>query len=263
MYSKGVKHNRSFTRPNMDVLPHSTDIFEGEDWVGSKRQEEVKVRIEVEESVEDILREVEELLFLEICSERTALTHGEWQGLDYSGERVMGTCARCLSDYYMIEQRCADTYEMPPDYLSVSWGGELLCQSCQCYGKKCECCGIAEKVVKTHCDRNANFSLIAGPFPPQYLCCECVEADDDFFRGTWTPEELDQGFLHPGDEETYRGEYEIDTEGDPDLLDDEETKTTKETMKEVMDEMFEVSTDIPENTYMNIVNKMKQVYERL
>ena len=64
-------------------------------------------------------------------------------------------------------------------------------------------------------------------------------------------------------EDTYQGEFEIDTEGDQELLDDEETKTTKEMMKEVMDEMFEVSSDISENTYMNIVNKMKQVYERL
>ena len=247
----------------MDVLPHSTEIFEGEDWVGSKRQEEVKVRIEVEESVKDILREVEELLFLEMCSEQTALSEEEWLGHDITGERVAGTCSCCFSDYYMVEQRCADTYDVPPDYLSISWGGELLCQSCQCDGKKCECCGVAEKIVKTHCDRNANFSLVEGTFPPQYLCCECVEADDDIFAETWTPEELDQGFLHPGDEETYHGEFEINTEGDQSLLDDEETKTTKDMMKEVMDEMFEVSTDIPENTYMNIVNKMKQVYERL
>ena len=34
-------------------------------------------------------------------------------------------------------------------------------------------------------------------------------------------------------------------------------------MKELMDEMFEVSSVISENTYMTIVNKMKQVYERL
>lgn len=247
----------------MDVLPHSTDIFEGEDWIGSKRREEVKIMRDVEDSVEDIIKGVQHILYLEILSEQEEDEQELWQRLAESGERVTGTCSCCLTDYYMVEQRCADTYEVPPDYLSVSWGGELLCQSCQCDGKKCESCGVSEKLVKTHCDRNANFSLIEGTFPPQYLCTECVEIDDDLFRVTWTPEDLNQGFLHPEDQDTYQGEFEIDTEGDQELLDDEETKKTKEMMKEVMDEMFEVSCDISENTYMNIVNKMKHVYERL
>ena len=247
----------------MDVLPHSTDIFEGEDWIGSKTREEVKIRVEVEECVEDILREVQELLFLEIQLDQEEDEKELWQHLAESGERITGTCSCCFSDYYMVEQRCADTYEVPPDYLSVTWGEEILCQSCQCDGKKCESYGVSEKLVKTHCDRNANFSLIEGTFPPQYLCTECVEIDDELFGETFTPEELNRGFLNPEDEETYRGEFEIDTEGDQGLLDDEETKTTKEMMKEVMDEMFEVSTDISENAYMKIVNKMKEVYERL
>lgn len=246
----------------MDVLPHSTDIFEGP--THKEAQEAVKTRVEVEECVEYIIREVQDILYLEICSMQGEECEQELlKLLSDSGERVTGTCSHCFSDYYMVEQRCADTYEVPPDYLSVSWGGELLCQSCQCDGKKCESCGVAEKLIKTHCDRNANFSLIEGTFPPQYLCTECVEIDDELFGETWRPEDLNQGFLHPEDEETYMGEYEIDTEGDQGLLDDEETKTTKEMMKEVMDEMFEVSSDISENTYMNIVNKMKQVYERL
>lgn len=240
----------------MDVLPHSTDIFEGPSH--EEAIEGVKTRMEVEECVEDIIRRIQETLYLELCAEQPDMD-------DFNrrlGEAVTGTCSHCYSDYYMVEQRCADTYEMPPDYLSVSWGGEVLCQSCQCDGKKCECCGVAEKLIKNHCDRNANFALVEGTFPPQYLCVECSEADEIFMQ-TWSPEDLNQAFINPEDEETYRGEYEIDTEGDQSLLDDEETKTTKEMMKELMDEMFEVSSDISENTYMTIVNKMKQVYERL
>ena len=246
----------------MDVLPHSTDIFEGP--THKEAQEAVKTRVEVEECVEDIIRGVQDILYLEMYSEQPICGRAhELLILAEEGGRITGTCSCCLSDYYMVEQRCADTYEVPPDYLSVSWGGELLCQSCQCDGKKCESCGVSEKLVKTHCDRNANFSLIEGTFPPQYLCTECVEIDDDLFRVTWTPEDLNRGFIDTEFEDTYQGEFEIDTEGDQELLDDEETKTTKEMMKEVMDEMFEVSSDISENTYMNIVNKMKQVYERL
>ena len=237
----------------MDVLPHSTDVFEGP--THEEAIEGVKIRMEVEDSVEDIIRGVQDILYLELCA--------EGPGMMWPPGAVTGTCSHCHSDYYMVEQRCADTYEMPPDYLSVSWDGEVLCQSCQCDGKKCECCGVAEKLIKNHCDRNANFALVEGTFPPQYLCVECSEADDEIFMQTWIPEDLNQAFINPEDEETYRGEYEIDTEGDQSLLDDEETKKTKEMMKELMDEMFEVSSDISENTYMNIVNKMKQVYERL
>ena len=56
------------------------------------------------------------------------------------------------------------------------------------------------------------------------------------------------------------------TQRDETLLeneDDEETKKTKEIMKGVMDDMFGVTEEIPENTYMNIVNKMKEIYDRL
>ena len=72
--------------------------------------------------------------------------------------------------------------------------------------------------------------------------------------------------IPPELQETYNGEFEIDTEGDETLLegeDDEDTKKTKEIMKGVMDDMFGVTEDIPESTYMNIVNKMKEVYDRL
>ena len=191
----------------MDVLPHSTDIFEGP--THKEAQEAVKTRVEVEECVEDIIREVQDILYLEIRSMQGECEQELWRRLADSGERVTGTCSCCLSDYYMVEQRCADTYEVPPDYLSVSWGGEVLCQSCQCDGKKCESCGVSEKLVKTHCDRNANFSLIEGTFPPQYLCTECVEIDDDLFRVTWTPEDLNRGFIDTEFEDTYRGNLRL------------------------------------------------------
>ena len=43
----------------MDVLPHSTDIFEGP--THKEAQEAVKTRVEVEECVEDIIREVQDI----------------------------------------------------------------------------------------------------------------------------------------------------------------------------------------------------------
>ena len=52
----------------MDVLPHSTDIFEGP--THKEAQEAVKTRVEVEECVEDIIREVQDILYLEMYSEQ-------------------------------------------------------------------------------------------------------------------------------------------------------------------------------------------------
>jgi hypothetical protein len=233
----------------MDILPHSTDIFEGP--THEEAIERVKIRMEVEDSVEDIIRGVQDILYLELCAEGP-----DMDDFNLRLGAVTGTCSHCLADYYMVEQRCADIYENPPDYLSISWGEEILCQSCNYDGKKCECCGISEKLVKMHCDRNVKFVEIEGAFPPQYLCDECKDYEQDH-----------PGLISEMNEvlETYSGEFEIDTEGDTSLLQDEgeETKATKDMMKEIMDEMFGISEEINENTYMTIVNKMKQVYERL
>ena len=238
----------------METLPHSTDIFNGEDWIGSKKQKEVSDRMDVEFCIEDLLDSVEEVLYREICSEQP--TNCEEDFNLHLGHRHTGTCSHCLADYYMVEQRCADIYENPPDYLSMSCGGEILCQSCNYDGKRCECCGISEKLVKMHCDRNVKFVEIEGASPPQYLCDECKDYEEDH-----------QELISEMNEvlETYSGEFEIDTDGDTSLLQDEgeETKATKDMMKEIMDEMFGISEEINENTYMTIVNKMKQVYERL
>lgn len=236
----------------METLPHSTDIFNGEEWIGSKKQKEVSNRMDVEFCLQDLLDSVEEVLYNEICSEQgeDPFLRSFWG----SGERVTGTCSHCVADYYIVEQRCADIYENPPDYLSMNSEGEMVCQSCNYDGKRCECCGISEKLVKTQCDRTVKFVEIECAFPPQYLCDECKDYEEEH-----------QELLSEMNEvlETYSGEFEIDTEGDPSLLQDEETKATKDMMKEIMDEMFGISEEINENAYMTIVNKMKQVYERL
>lgn len=241
----------------MDTLPHSTDIFNGEDWIGSKKQKEVSDRMDVEFCIQDLLDEVEEVLFCELCSEQTdAESDGLWRRLANSGQRLTGNCVHCGDPYWTVEDRCSQVYEFPPDYLSMNWEEEVMCQSCRYDGKRCDCCGISEKLIKTQCDRNVNFTKIDGTFPHQYLCVECKDYEEDDIQLISEVNEV---------LETYVGEFEIDTQGDESLLneDNEETTTTKNMMKEVMDEMFMISDNISENTYMKIVNKMKEVYERL
>ena len=64
---KEVKTQRKESLTEMDVLPHSTDVFEGP--THEEAIEGVKIRMEVEECVEDIIRGVQDILYLELCAE--------------------------------------------------------------------------------------------------------------------------------------------------------------------------------------------------
>jgi hypothetical protein len=188
-------------------------------------------------------------------------SHEDGTGVDEGDEGICESCGLC---HWQIGERCTNTYGFSIDYLVMTESGGIICQSCMCEGIKCIECGVSEKLTRTICDRDAEFKREDETFPPVHRCEECHEQHEIYLATRLGREEITSETDEEEILETYNGEFEIDTEGDESLLeDDEETKTTKDMMKEVMDEMFEVSSDIPENTYMNIVNKMKQVYDRL
>ena len=178
-----------------------------------------------------------------------------------------GACDSCGLCHWQIGERCTNIYGFSIDYLVMKESGMITCQSCMCDGVKCIECGVSEKLVRTICNRDTEFTREEETFPPIHRCHECQEQHEIYLNSARegdNPEE--ESTIPPELQETYNGEYEIDTEGDETLLedeDDEETKGTKEIMKGVMDDMFGVTEDIPESTYMNIVNKMKEVYDRL
>lgn len=175
------------------------------------------------------------------------------------GEGVCDSCGLC---HWQIGERCTNTYGFSIDYLVMKEDGGITCQSCMCEGIKCIECGVSQELTRTICDRDAEFTKEEETFPPIYRCHECQEQHEIYLNSAREREE--ESTIPPELRETYNGEFEIDTEGDETLLeDDEDTKTTKEMMKGVMDDIFEVTEDIPENTYMNIVNKMKEIYDRL
>ena len=182
---------------------------------------------------------------------------------DHQGyEGGEGTCDSCGLCHWQIGERCTDTYGFSIDYLVMRESGMITCQSCMCDGIKCIECGISQKLVRTIYDRDTEFTREEETFPPIYRCHECQGSHEIYLNSAREREE--ESTIPPELQETYNGEFEIDTEGDETLLeDDEETKITKEMMKGVMDDMFGVTEDIPESTYMNIVNKMKEVYDRL
>lgn len=176
------------------------------------------------------------------------------------GEGICESCGLC---HWQIGERCTNTYGFSIDYLVMTASGGIICQSCMCDGVKCIDCGVSQKLTRTICDRDSEFTREDETFPPIHRCQECHEQHEIYLTTRLGREEISET-----DEEeileTYNGEFEIDTEGDETLLeDDEETMTTKQIMKDAMDYMFEVTEDIPENTYINIVNKMKEIYERL
>ena len=179
------------------------------------------------------------------------------------GEGVCGICGLC---HWQIGERGvpgAGGYSI--DYLVRGEDGVITCQSCMCDGIKCIECGISEKLVRTICDRDIEFTKEEETFPPIHRCQEC-QLNYEYYR---FPDPLgdEEDTIIPSDPElleTYNGEFEIDTEGDETLIeDDEDTKTTKELMKGVMDDIFEISEHVPENSYIKIVNQMKEVYDRL
>lgn len=187
-------------------------------------------------------------------------SHDDGTGVDEGDEGICESCGLC---HWQIGERCTNTYGFSIDYLVMTASGGIICQSCMCDGVKCIDCGVSQKLTRTICDRDSEFTREDETFPPIHRCQECHEQHEIYLTTRLGREEISET-----DEEeileTYNGEFEIDTEGDETLLeDDEETMTTKQIMKDAMDYMFEVTEDIPENTYINIVNKMKEIYERL
>ena len=69
----------------MDVLPHSTDVFEGP--THKEAMERVKIRMEVEDSVEDIVRGSSTYYRLEMRSaQRSECEQEAWRRLTDSGD---------------------------------------------------------------------------------------------------------------------------------------------------------------------------------
>ena len=207
------------------------------------------------------LRRVGERMWEE-WNENTGADEG---GRGYEGGE--GVCDSCGLCHWQIGERCTNSYGFSIDYLVMKESGMITCQSCMCDGVKCIECGVSQKLVRTIYDRDAEFTREEETFPPIYRCHECQEQHEIYLNSARAGDNpVEESTIPPELQETYNGEFEIDTEGDETLLedeDDEETKKTKEIMKGVMDDMFGVTEEIPESTYMNIVNKMKEVYDRL
>jgi len=241
--------------------PHAwTRLFEDEEEEEEEEEEEGEEEgepsITTDPEVLEELRRVGERMWEEWNS------HEDGTGVDEGGGE--GICDSCGLCHWQIGEKCTNTYGFSIDYLVMKESGMITCQSCMCDGVKCIECGVSEKLTRTICDRDAEFKKEDETFPPIHRCEECHEKYEIYLNSVIEVGREEEYTIPPELQETYNGEFEIDTEGDETLLeDDEETMTTKQIMKDAMDDMFEVTGDIPENTYINIVNKMKEIYERL
>ena len=226
------------------------------------REDEPEEYKDVEDCMEEMIKIVEEF---------ADGVEDEPEEYTTDGEGVCGICGAC---WWQIGERGRVWQDTPAeggfarrgysiDYLVRGEDGVITCQSCMCDGIKCIECGISEKLVRTICDRDIEFTKEEETFPPIHRCQEC-QLNYEYYRFPDPLGDEEDTIIPPELLETYNGEFEIDTEGDETLIeDDEDTKTTKELMKGVMDDIFEISEHVPENSYIKIVNQMKEVYDRL
>ena len=281
----------------MMTFPQSDSIFEETPYDTIDGYEELIEKSEVEAVVRDMILDVieyyEQVVLHELGEE---LWHGG-EGLpaeDDEFQVYIPICCKCHEDSISISSRCNSIYENSPDYNEqVSGEGEdkeWICQSCKYDGKHCADCGVSEKLLKIQCDRHAQF-ISDGAFPSAYYCPECAHSNIPDIRVPYGMTRVTiNDFVGPdvttcfncgGDHlpweigapeecreiwNVYGDQFEIDTEGDPSLIDREDTqevKDIKSSFKEVMDDFFELSEDISEGKYLSIVNKLNAIYQSL
>jgi len=240
-----------------------------------EEQEEVKIKSEVEMSLNEILRDVE---WKDVCS--------IWEGIvdnineDVDVEPAYDCCYNCKSLSYEVEGRVDQLYESPPDILIPIDNERHICMSCKYGGRKCGFCGISEKLVKVKCDRSVVFfekeqclrTDGSNNYYTELYCPECysitgendVEPSIDicnFCGGNHETEDCPTNLW-----DVYHNEYEIDTVGDSSLLDKEETeevKDIKKDFKELMDLSFEFKENISSGEFVTMMDKMKKMYDKL
>ena len=277
----------------MMAFPQSDSLFEETAWDTEEGYKELMDKSEVEcvlkDLVYDVMKYYEEVVLQELDEE--LWNGGEELPAEEDDFQInVPICCKCKEDSISISVRCNAIYENSPDYVDHVDDGRWICRSCNYDGKRCGDCGVSEKLLKTRCDRNVRF-ISDGAFPSVYYCPECAHSNipdipvpygmarvtiDDFVGSDVTTcfncggDHLPWEIYAPEEcrdiWNTYGDQYEIDTEGDPSLIDREDTQEVKDikaSFKEVMDDFFELSEDISEGKYLSIVNKLNAIYQSL
>lgn len=264
---------------SFEVFPSPSVLREGSCYDTEEGLREILLRREVESSVASLIADVEWLSILDRI---------EYDGDNPVRRRLFdpddceeelehidpGTiCSLCNRSDRFIQERGLLQYENPPDFIERRECGQWYCKSCSYDGIKCSDCGLSEKLVKIKCDRNVRFKSDEA-WPELHYCegclnrgwvrldeVSCIYCGEDHYP--WeidAPEECYELWS------TYSDEYVIDTNGDPTLIETENTvvgQGLKAEFKDIMDDFFKFSESIPEWEYISIVNKMKSVYEKI
>ena len=251
---------------------------------------------EIEDTLERIMTtiEIEEDPPISILSEVPPDETISFQGL--LDLRLDGSeydiCNGCNSHRLEVNTRVYALYGNQVDSLSQLQSGGYVCQSCTYDGRKCCFCGISEDLLKDYIDGETRFYEITDTFAgdggarAHIYCEECyhlngVLSDMDtstndgfpgpnelcmFCRGDHDSQDCPSLSLNNlRDDNGAFDVYEIDTEGDPSLLEDD-TDTSSEIktgLKDLMDMFFEVKGYIPNGNYISLMDKMKDIYDRL
>lgn len=277
----------------MMTFPQSVTLFEETSYDTEDGYQEIIERSEVENVVRNLVEDTIEYYETTILRELDDEVWHESGDLPAEDEDFhIPICCKCKMDSFTISARCNSIYENAPDYTEPLDDGRWICRSCSYDGKHCGECGISEKLVKTQCDRTLNF-ISDGAFPGIYYCPCCAHSNIPDFPlpygmaplyigihdildprsspcfncgGNHLPWEIDAPEECRELWNIYGDQYEIDTEGDPSLIDREETQEVKDikaSFKDVMDDFFELSGEISEGKYLTIVDKLNAIYQSL
>ena len=241
----------------LDVLPQDTRLFDGEEWVGSERYVETCNRLEIEKTIEQMITQIDE-------EEITNIPYPK-------------RCSVCYDDIYDVQERGAELYEIPPDWIPGELedqefvfprddyeeddGNSLICYSCRHDGVKCIDCGLSEKLVKRFCDRNVRFKVDKSVFPNVHRCETCWERN-------MNAECLECGGRHEFFGYGYCPYYNeemneiLDTEN---VIVYEQKKITeiKEELKSIVDIVFHVGKKIPEGAYTDLMHHIKVTHDKI
>lgn len=278
------------------------DVFHHDDEEEERIKSDCKVRSEVEYAIDDL---IEKVIYEE---NEPVLERG-----------IISRCVSCNHDIFSIGARGGNDYEHPPDYLnettcrcmSCTYDG-IKCIDCGLSEKLIKC--TRDRNVRFHLDEETFpevyrcetcwwpedgydvFGQDASGAYHDLIYGEGEEVDEsernmrEFYLNYINPnhescpychEDHPPWHCHTGLWDTYRDEFMIDTEGDQELLEDDDSedeedegeevikmkvgdvKEVKDALKVAMDLLFEFSESLSEGRLLENSDILKRAYEKL
>lgn len=253
-----------------------------------ERSTEEKEKINLKLSIEAVVKDI--LLSVEYDTDYPSFQLSPRNVRRRLFDSEVGFCGSCFFDSETINKRVSKIYEILPDTLEVHSdinNRGYTCRSCIYDGRKCDKCGVSEKLLKIKCDRNVKFQEYPSPSyslgPGTFVLCPECDGEEDmvpYIEDTSEENTIENPhpcrfcgeFGHPDYEcptglwDVYGDEWVIDTECDSSLIEREESEKIIEIkggLKELMDISYDLTEYIPNGLYISITEMIKVMYDKL